>query len=60
MNYSLIAPHISSVCSIHSVDASTITAYHVHEGGMASRVGSRSRRFLCTGHANGQVQVKSQ
>eukprot|EP00730_Choanoeca_flexa_P008524 TRINITY_DN12498_c1_g7_i6.p1 TRINITY_DN12498_c1_g7~~TRINITY_DN12498_c1_g7_i6.p1 ORF type:complete len:650 (+),score=93.97 TRINITY_DN12498_c1_g7_i6:85-2034(+) len=45
------------LCNIESVNNLAITTSYLHEGGMASRVGSRSRRFLCTGHEDGSVQM---
>lgn len=45
------------VALVEAVDGSHVTAAFVHECSVASRVGSRSRRFLATGHANGTVQV---
>lgn len=42
---------------VEAVDGSPVLCAYLHEGGMASRVGSRARRFLCTGHANGTMQV---
>eukprot|EP00045_Choanoeca_perplexa_P015642 m.199901 g.199901 ORF g.199901 m.199901 type:complete len:662 (-) comp17046_c0_seq4:1850-3835(-) len=45
------------LCTIESVRQLAITTSYLHEGGMASRVGSRSRRFLCTGHEDGSVQM---
>ncbi|CAO1386703.1 unnamed protein product [Diamesa serratosioi] len=45
------------VCVIKSVDATTITAFCVHEcEGSCTRMGSRPRRFLLTGHCNGTIQ----
>lgn len=40
-----------------SVDSSRITAFTVHECDAATRMGSRPRRFLFTGHGNGSLQV---
>lgn len=51
------APHLPSITVIESVDSSPIVCAYLHEGGMASRVGSRARRFLCTGHENGSMQI---
>ena len=42
-----------------SVDSSRITAFTVHECDAATRMGSRPRRFLFTGHGNGSLQVSS-
>lgn len=45
------------VCTIDSIDGSHITAYCVHECEAVNRLGMRSKRFLFTGHMNGNVQV---
>jgi len=45
------------VCVISSVDGSAITAFCVHECEGSSRMGSRPRRYLFTGHNNGQIQM---
>ncbi|XP_041351393.1 BTB/POZ domain-containing protein KCTD3-like isoform X2 [Gigantopelta aegis] len=45
------------VCVIKSVDASTISAFCVHECEGSNRMGSRPRRFLFTGHSNGSIQM---
>lgn len=45
------------ICTIRSVDGSSITSYCVHECDASSRMGSRPRRFLITGHTNGSVQM---
>lgn len=45
------------VCTIRSVDGSNITSYCVHECDASSRMGSRPRRFLITGHSNGCIQM---
>lgn len=42
---------------MRSVDAAAITAFTVHECEGSSRIGSRPRRYLFTGHANGSVQM---
>ena len=47
------------VCVIESIDGSNITAYCVHECDSASRMGSRSRQYVITGHSNGSIQVPS-
>ena len=46
------------VCIVKSVDASLVTSFTVHECEGSSRVGSRPRRYLFTGHSNGCVQVR--
>jgi len=45
------------ICTIFSTDESEIVAYCVNESDFASRVGSRARRFLITGHENGSIQI---
>ncbi|XP_028321379.1 SH3KBP1-binding protein 1 isoform X2 [Gouania willdenowi] len=45
------------VCEVRSVDGSSITAFMVHECEGSSRIGSRPRRYLFSGHANGSVQM---
>ncbi|XP_065661474.1 BTB/POZ domain-containing protein KCTD3 isoform X4 [Hydra vulgaris] len=40
-----------------SVDGSHITSFFVHECDAATRMGSRPRRFLFTGHGNGAIQM---
>nr|XP_054758380.1 BTB/POZ domain-containing protein KCTD3-like [Lytechinus pictus] len=45
------------VCQIRSVDGSSISSFCVHECEGSSRMGSRPRRYLFTGHANGGVQM---
>ena len=45
------------VCVIKSIDGTTISAFCVHECEGSSRMGSRPRRFLFTGHTNGGIQV---
>lgn len=45
------------ICTIRSVDGSNITSYCVHECDASSRMGSRPRRFLITGHSNGCIQM---
>lgn len=47
------------ICTIRSVDGSNITSYCVHECDASSRMGSRPRRFLITGHSNGCIQVRN-
>ncbi len=44
------------VCTIKSVDYSTITSFCVHECEGPSRLNSRPRCFLFTGHSNGCIQ----
>lgn len=45
------------ICVIKSVDGTTITSFFVHECEGSSRMGSRPRRFILTGHSNGQIQM---
>jgi len=47
----------SRICVIRSVDGTTITSFCVHECEGSSRAGSRSRRFILTGHSSGAVQM---
>ncbi|XP_030330991.1 SH3KBP1-binding protein 1 [Strigops habroptila] len=42
---------------VRAVDAASITAFTVHECEGSSRIGSRPRRLLATGHANGSLQL---
>ncbi len=46
------------VCVIKSVDDTAITAFCVHECEGSSRMGSRPRRYIFTGHADGSIQVR--
>ncbi len=45
------------VCVIRSVDGTTITSFCVQECEASSRMGSRPRRFIFTGHSSGAVQM---
>ncbi|XP_076845157.1 SH3KBP1-binding protein 1 [Brachyhypopomus gauderio] len=45
------------VCEVRSVDATSITAFVVHECEGSSRIGSRPRRYLFSGHSNGSIQM---
>lgn len=45
------------ICTIKSVDYSTITSFCVHECEGPSRLNSRPRRYLFTGHSNGTIQL---
>jgi len=45
------------VCQIRSVDGSVITSFCVHECEGSSRMGSRPRRFIFTGHSCGAIQM---
>ncbi|XP_078786342.1 SH3KBP1-binding protein 1 isoform X1 [Oryzias latipes] len=45
------------VCEVRSVDGTPITAFVVHECEGSSRIGSRPRRYLFSGHGNGSIQM---
>ena len=45
------------VCIIRSVDGTMVTSFCVHECEGSSRIGSRPRRFIITGHSNGAIQM---
>ncbi|KAM5145979.1 SH3KBP1-binding protein 1 isoform 2-T2 [Mantella aurantiaca] len=45
------------ICEVRSVDGSPITSFTVHECDGSSRIGSRPRRYLFTGHASGCLQM---
>ncbi|XP_026517979.2 SH3KBP1-binding protein 1-like, partial [Terrapene carolina triunguis] len=45
------------ICEVRSVDSTAITSFTVHECEGSSRIGSRPRRYLFTGHANGSLQM---
>uniref|UniRef100_A0A8C6WS48 SH3KBP1 binding protein 1 n=1 Tax=Neogobius melanostomus TaxID=47308 RepID=A0A8C6WS48_9GOBI len=45
------------VCEVRSVDGTSITCFTVHECEGSSRIGSRARRYLFSGHANGSIQM---
>ncbi|KAK5904194.1 hypothetical protein CesoFtcFv8_005783 [Champsocephalus esox] len=45
------------VCEVRSVDGTSITAFTVHECEGSSRIGSRPRRYLFSGHGNGSIQM---
>ncbi|GCC30852.1 hypothetical protein chiPu_0009306 [Chiloscyllium punctatum] len=45
------------ICEIQAVDGMTITAFTVRECEGSSRMGSRPRRYLFTGHGNGSIQM---
>ncbi|KAJ8257073.1 hypothetical protein COCON_G00192250 [Conger conger] len=45
------------LCEVRSVDGTSITAFVVHECEGSSRIGSRPRRYLFTGHGNGSIQM---
>lgn len=52
-----LASNGKRVCIIQSVDGSVITSFCVHECEGSSRMGSRPRRFIFTGHSNGAIQM---
>ena len=52
-----LASNGKRVCVIRSVDNSVITSFCVHECEGSSRMGSRPRRFIFTGHSNGAIQM---
>lgn len=54
--YVRLASNGERVCVIRSVDGTTITSFSVHECDGSSRIGSRPRRFILTGHCNGSIQ----
>ncbi|XP_069464671.1 BTB/POZ domain-containing protein KCTD3 isoform X2 [Ambystoma mexicanum] len=45
------------ICEIQAVDCTTITSFTVRECEGSSRMGSRPRRYLFTGHSNGSIQM---
>uniref|UniRef100_A0A673GZ65 BTB/POZ domain-containing protein KCTD3 n=1 Tax=Sinocyclocheilus rhinocerous TaxID=307959 RepID=A0A673GZ65_9TELE len=45
------------LCEVRSVDGTSITAFVVHECEGSSRIGSRPRRYLFSGHSNGSIQM---
>jgi hypothetical protein len=51
-----LASNGQRICTLNSIDGSNITAYCVHEC-EAVAMGSRSRRYILTGHSGGHVQV---
>ena len=52
----IVASNGSRICCLESIDFSPVTAVSVHEC-EAVAMGSRSRRYILTGHLNGHVQV---
>ena len=52
----MTASNGQKICTLRSVDGSLITAYCVHEC-EAVAMGNRSRRYILTGHSNGDLQV---
>eukprot|EP00061_Rhincodon_typus_P017499 g46211.t1 len=47
----------SQICEISSVDGTAITAFTVHECEGSSRISSRARRYLFSGHTDGSIQM---
>ncbi|XP_066526721.1 BTB/POZ domain-containing protein KCTD3 isoform X2 [Hoplias malabaricus] len=45
------------ICEVQAVDGTTISCFTVRECEGSSRMGSRPRRYLFTGHANGSIQM---
>ncbi|XP_074023719.1 LOW QUALITY PROTEIN: SH3KBP1-binding protein 1, partial [Numenius arquata] len=45
------------ICEVRAVDGAAITAFTVQECEGSSRIGSRPRRCLFTGHSNGSLQM---
>ncbi|KAM7015420.1 BTB/POZ domain-containing protein KCTD3 [Tautogolabrus adspersus] len=45
------------ICEVQSVDCTTISCFMVRECEGSSRMGSRPRRYLFTGHGNGSIQM---
>ncbi|XP_021934384.1 BTB/POZ domain-containing protein KCTD3 isoform X3 [Zootermopsis nevadensis] len=52
-----LASNGKRVCVIKAVDGTVITSFCVHECEGSSRMGSRPRRFIFTGHSNGAIQM---
>ncbi|XP_058813594.1 BTB/POZ domain-containing protein KCTD3 isoform X2 [Topomyia yanbarensis] len=55
--YVRLASNGERVCLIRSVDGTTVTSFCVHECEGSSRMGSRPRRFILSGHCNGAIQM---
>lgn len=55
--YVRLAANGERVCLIRSVDGTTVTSFCVHECEGSSRMGSRPRRFILSGHCNGAIQM---
>ena len=55
--YVRAASNGARICVIKSVDGTTVTSFCVHECEGSSRAGSRSRRFIITGHSSGAIQM---
>ncbi|XP_050068659.1 SH3KBP1-binding protein 1 [Anopheles maculipalpis] len=54
--YVRLASNGERICLIRSVDGTTITSFCEHECEV-SRMGSRPRRFILSGHCNGAIQM---
>ncbi|XP_045602053.1 LOW QUALITY PROTEIN: SH3KBP1-binding protein 1 [Procambarus clarkii] len=52
-----LASNGKRVCVIKAVDSTTISGFCVHECEGSSRMGSRPRRYIFTGHSNGAIQM---
>lgn len=48
---------LGRICEVQSVDGTTISCFMVRECEGSSRMGSRPRRYLFTGHGNGSIQM---
>ena len=48
---------VCRICEVQSVDGTTISCFTVRECEGSSRIGSRPRRYLFTGHGNGSIQL---
>lgn len=55
--YVRLASNGERICVIRSVDGTTVTSFCVHECEGSSRMGSRPRRFILSGHSNGAIQM---
>lgn len=56
--YGLLHVHVCvRICEVQSVDGTTISCFMVRECEGSSRMGSRPRRYLFTGHGNGSIQM---
>ncbi|XP_058058486.1 SH3KBP1-binding protein 1 [Anopheles bellator] len=55
--YVRLASNGERICLIRSVDGTTVTSFCVHECEGSSRMGSRPRRFILSGHCNGAIQM---
>ncbi|CAB1330704.1 unnamed protein product [Coregonus sp. 'balchen'] len=51
----LVVP--ARICEVAAVDGTTISCFTVRECEGSSRMGSRPRRYLFTGHGNGSIQM---